>query len=237
MLCHVILSFPLFKSSNSHASLPPSPSSSSSPSSSMSCSNHHSNFSKKTKNIDKTRRSAGEVEEGTRGGPCTGEEKEAGENRTGGRKETEWESWRDSGTVEKGRSGAEGGGSRMRTTCPPERVEPGGVDEEIEEGGGSDWGGEEREAETFVSYGGEQRVGWVRWRIVGGERWEGAVGLEEREFDEGNFNFLERRIKEERSWWSGIFKEWGRERQKHNDMHSEISHTSYIVFGGCIYSG
>ncbi|GJV31743.1 hypothetical protein Tco_1392143 [Tanacetum coccineum] len=47
MLCHVILSFPLFKSSNSHTSLPPSPSSSSSPSSSMSCSNHHSNFSRK----------------------------------------------------------------------------------------------------------------------------------------------------------------------------------------------
>ncbi|GKE20820.1 hypothetical protein Tco_1432332 [Tanacetum coccineum] len=42
MLCHDILSFPLFKSSNSHTSLPPSPSSSS-----MSCSNYHSNFSRK----------------------------------------------------------------------------------------------------------------------------------------------------------------------------------------------
>ncbi|GJU64437.1 hypothetical protein Tco_1246272 [Tanacetum coccineum] len=47
MLCHFILFFPLFKSSNSHTSLPPSPSSSTSPSSSMSCSNHHSNFSRK----------------------------------------------------------------------------------------------------------------------------------------------------------------------------------------------
>ncbi|GJW16532.1 hypothetical protein Tco_0023968 [Tanacetum coccineum] len=47
MLCHFILSFPLFKSYNSHTSLPPSPSSSSSPSSSISCSNHHSNFSRK----------------------------------------------------------------------------------------------------------------------------------------------------------------------------------------------
>ncbi|GJW06519.1 hypothetical protein Tco_1568942 [Tanacetum coccineum] len=47
MLCHVILPFPLFKSSNSHTSLPPSPSSSYSPSSSMSCSNHQSNFSRK----------------------------------------------------------------------------------------------------------------------------------------------------------------------------------------------
>ncbi|GJW51873.1 hypothetical protein Tco_0093224 [Tanacetum coccineum] len=47
MLCHSILSFPLFKSPNSHTSPPPSPSSSSSPSSSMSCSNHHFNFSRK----------------------------------------------------------------------------------------------------------------------------------------------------------------------------------------------
>ncbi|GJU01733.1 hypothetical protein Tco_1112071 [Tanacetum coccineum] len=47
MLCHFILSFLLFKSSNSHTSLPPSPSSSSSSSSSMSCSNYHSNFSRK----------------------------------------------------------------------------------------------------------------------------------------------------------------------------------------------
>ncbi|GJT32874.1 putative reverse transcriptase domain-containing protein [Tanacetum coccineum] len=47
MLCHVILSFLLFKSSNSHTSLPPLPSSSSSHSSSMSCSNDHSNFSRK----------------------------------------------------------------------------------------------------------------------------------------------------------------------------------------------
>ncbi|GKD35277.1 hypothetical protein Tco_1250786 [Tanacetum coccineum] len=47
MLCHVIPSFPLFKSPNSHTSLPPSPSLSSSSSSSMSCSNHHFNFSRK----------------------------------------------------------------------------------------------------------------------------------------------------------------------------------------------
>ncbi|GJX04954.1 hypothetical protein Tco_0190870 [Tanacetum coccineum] len=47
MLCYVILSFPLFKSSTSHTSLLPSPSSYSSSSSSMSCSNHHSNFSRK----------------------------------------------------------------------------------------------------------------------------------------------------------------------------------------------
>ncbi|GKE63222.1 hypothetical protein Tco_1513589, partial [Tanacetum coccineum] len=47
MLCHVKLHFPLFKSSNFHTSLPPSPSSSYSSSSSMSCSNHHSNFSRK----------------------------------------------------------------------------------------------------------------------------------------------------------------------------------------------
>ncbi|GJV40889.1 hypothetical protein Tco_1419329 [Tanacetum coccineum] len=47
MLCYVILPFPLFKSSNSHTSLPPSSSSSYSPSSSMSCSNHQSNFSRK----------------------------------------------------------------------------------------------------------------------------------------------------------------------------------------------
>ncbi|GKA67093.1 hypothetical protein Tco_0766901 [Tanacetum coccineum] len=53
MLCHVILSFPLFKSSNSHTSLPPLRSSSSSPLSSMSCSNHHSNFSRKPRMSDK----------------------------------------------------------------------------------------------------------------------------------------------------------------------------------------
>ncbi|GKB94788.1 hypothetical protein Tco_0980925 [Tanacetum coccineum] len=47
MHCHVILFFSLFKSSNSHTSLPPSSSSSTSPSLSMSCSNHHSNFSRK----------------------------------------------------------------------------------------------------------------------------------------------------------------------------------------------
>ncbi|GKD12648.1 hypothetical protein Tco_1197055, partial [Tanacetum coccineum] len=47
MLCHVILFFPLFKSSNSHISPPPSSSSSTFPSLSMSCSNHHSNFSRK----------------------------------------------------------------------------------------------------------------------------------------------------------------------------------------------
>ncbi|GJZ76605.1 hypothetical protein Tco_0641277 [Tanacetum coccineum] len=47
MLCYVILPFALFKSSNSHTLLPPSPFSSYSSSSSMSCSNHHSNFSRK----------------------------------------------------------------------------------------------------------------------------------------------------------------------------------------------
>ncbi|GKB35442.1 hypothetical protein Tco_0880384 [Tanacetum coccineum] len=47
MLCHSFTSFPLFKSPNSHTSSPPPISSSSPPSSSMSCSNYHSNFSRK----------------------------------------------------------------------------------------------------------------------------------------------------------------------------------------------